>query len=108
MTIAEKILKIFKKQDERYKDLIARVEALEDKLNVIKFYIDGTEYKAKLGMTWGEWCSNSEYNILGLRVETTSFGMIYNGSNPIAEANTGAPVDESKFIADGGNYCTMY
>lgn len=106
MAIAEKILKIFKKQDERYKDLIARVEALEDRVNVIKFYFNATEYKAKAGMTWGAWC-NSEYNTQGLRVDG-SFGMIYDGGYPVGNNDTATPVSDYEPIVEGCNYYTMW
>ena len=35
----------------------------------IEFTIDGTEYQAENGMTWGEWC-DSEYNTLGCNVNS--------------------------------------
>lgn len=34
----------------------------EDSVNLITFTIDGTEYQAEEGMTWGEWV-DSEYNV---------------------------------------------
>lgn len=42
--------------------------------NLITFTVDGVEYQAEEGMTWGEWC-NSEYNTSSdIRVVDTGIG----------------------------------
>ncbi len=37
-------------------------------MTIISFTIDGTAYQAEEGMTWAEWCANSDYNTDGYYV----------------------------------------
>jgi hypothetical protein len=44
--------------------------------NLITFTIDGTEYQAEEGMTWGEWV-DSEYNVINASIYMLSSGVGY-------------------------------
>lgn len=57
-----------------------RFVGIEDTGGIITFTIDGTEYQAKEGMTWGEWF-NSEYNTSSL--ETDGYYFYVDGGYPI-------------------------
>ena len=62
-----------------------KCEPEEEEVNLITFTIDGTEYQAEEGMTWGEWV-NSEYNTLNINLipvindRLGSFHVTLNGS----------------------------
>jgi hypothetical protein len=64
-------------------EALDRIIAIQNELlGIITFTIDGTEYTADKGMTWGEWV-NSEYNTIGLIVDTE-----YNVIRPIGSSST--------------------
>jgi hypothetical protein len=64
-------------------EALDRIIAIQNELlGIITFTIDGTEYTADKGMTWGEWV-NSEYNTIGLIVDTE-----YNAIRPIGSSST--------------------
>ena len=52
---------------------IVKFDGEEDGGNLISFTIDGTQYQAEEGMTWGEWV-DSEYNVNG------DFSIIFDNS----------------------------
>ena len=48
----------------------------ENTVNIITFTIDGVEYEAEEGMTWGEWC-DSEYNTDGFYMDNPASGDLF-------------------------------
>jgi hypothetical protein len=75
-------------------------------VNLITFTIDGTEYQAEEGMTWGEWV-DSEYNVdnkFGKDETTDSVGL---GEPPLFSKYIGAErgyVSTSDIIQGGYDY----
>ena len=80
-----------------------------DKVNIITFTINDTEYKAIEGMTWGEWV-NSEYNIekkYGLECEKINGNVIFklnNGGYYVSETSIGILLNGTAIIIANGNY----
>ena len=80
-----------------------------DKVNIITFTINGTEYNAIEGMTWGEWV-NSEYNIekkYGLECEKINGNVIFklnNGGYYVSETSIGILLNGNDIIIANGNY----
>ena len=80
-----------------------------DKVNIITFTINGTEYNAIEGMTWGEWV-NSEYNIekkYGLECEKINGNVIFklnNGGYYVSETSIGILLNGTAIIIANGNY----
>lgn len=77
-----------------------------DKVNIITFTINGTEYNAIEGMTWGKWV-NSEYNIekkYGLECEKINGNVIFklnNGGYYVSETSLGVLHGNDIIIANG-------
>lgn len=77
-----------------------------DKVNIITFTINGTEYNAIEGMTWGKWV-NSEYNIekkYGLECEKINGNVIFklnSGGYYVSEASLGVLHGNDIIIANG-------
>ena len=77
-----------------------------DKVNIITFTINGTEYNAIEGMTWGKWV-NSEYNIekkYGLECEEINGAVIFklnSGGYYVSEASLGVLHGNDIIIANG-------
>ncbi len=61
-----------------------------DNVQLITFTIDGTEYQAEEGMTWGEWI-NTGHNTLGL-IRTNESGITDVDGNELAYINSGVPM----------------
>ena len=80
----------------------SRFVAYDGGANMIAFTIDGTEYQAEEGMTWGEWC-DSEYNTDGFYFESYGPGFIYD-VNDFQVATGIKLVDKDALINDGGSY----
>lgn len=80
-----------------------------DKVNIITFTINGTEYNAIEGMTWGKWV-NSEYNIekkYGLECEKINGNVIFklnNGGYYVSETSIGILLNGTDIIIANGNY----
>ena len=80
-----------------------------DKVNIITFTINDTEYKAIEGMTWGEWV-NSENNIekkYGLECEKINGNVIFklnNGGYYVSETSIGILLNGTAIIIANGNY----
>lgn len=80
-----------------------------DKVNIITFTINGTEYNAIEGMTWGKWV-NSEYNIekkYGLECEKINGNVIFklnNGGYYVSETSIGILLNGTDIIISNGNY----
>ena len=80
-----------------------------DNVNIITFTINGTEYNAIEGMTWGEWV-NSEYNIekkYGLECEKINGNVIFklnNGGYYVSETSIGILLNGNDIIIANGNY----
>ena len=80
-----------------------------DKVNIITFTINDTEYKAIEGMTWGEWI-NSEYNIeekYGLECEKINGNVIFklnNGGYYVSETSIGILLNGTAIIIANGSY----
>lgn len=80
-----------------------------DKVNIIPFTINGTEYNAIEGMTWGKWV-NSEYNIekkYGLECEKINGNVIFklnNGGYYVSETSIGILLNGTDIIIANGNY----
>ena len=72
--------------------------------NTITFYIDGAEYQAEEGMTWGEWC-DSDYNSY---YSTIMFGSIVNNRGDYvchkAGLSAGPRVNASEVIESEAEY----
>lgn len=73
-----------------------------EEANLITFTIDGTEYKAEEGMTWGEWI-DSEYNTFGFRL--TPYNKVTNDAGEYQIKQAGNFVDASHVITED-NYTT--
>lgn len=77
-----------------------------DKVNIITFTINGTEYNAIEGMTWGKWV-NSEYNIekkYGLECKEINGAVIFklnSGGYYVSEASLGVLHGNDIIIANG-------
>ena len=77
-----------------------------DKFNIITFTINGTEYNAIEGMTWGKWV-NSEYNIekkYGLECKEINGAVIFklnSGGYYVSEASLGVLHGNDIIIANG-------
>lgn len=77
-----------------------------DKVNIIPFTINGTEYNAIEGMTWGEWI-NSDYNVeekYGLECKEINGAVIFKvggGGYYVSEASLGALHGNDIIIANG-------
>ena len=67
---------------------------------MIAFTIDGTEYEAEAGMTWGEWCDDKRYNTNGYLYDTA----VYDGSGNPVKYSDGSSVYESHEIKAKGTY----
>lgn len=80
-----------------------------DKVNIITFTINGTEYNAIEGMTWGEWI-NSDYNVeekYGLECEKINGNVIFklnNGGYYVSETSIGILLNGTDIIIANGNY----
>lgn len=80
-----------------------------DKVNIIPFTINGTEYNAIEGMTWGEWI-NSDYNVeekYGLECEKINGNVIFklnNGGYYVSETSIGILLNGTDIIIANGNY----
>lgn len=73
---------------------------------IITFSIDGVEYTAKEGMTWGEWIE-SEYNTIGATngdYTGDGVGFIYVGLSPIVNNNTWTGAEVNGTIEEDGSY----
>ena len=77
-----------------------------DKVNIITFTINGTEYNAIEGMTWGEWI-NSDYNVeekYGLECKAINGAVIFklnSGGYYVSEAFLGVLHGNDIIIANG-------
>lgn len=77
-----------------------------DKVNIIPFTINGTEYNAIEGMTWGEWI-NSDYNVeekYGLECKEINGAVIFklnSGGYYVSEASLGVLHENDIIIANG-------
>ena len=77
-----------------------------DKVNIIPFTINGTEYNAIEGMTWGEWI-NSDYNVeekYGLECKEINGAVIFklnSGGYYVSEASLGFLHGNDIIIANG-------
>lgn len=77
-----------------------------DKVNIIPFTINGTEYNAIEGMTWGEWI-NSDYNVeekYGLECKEINGAVIFklnSGGYYVSEASLGVLHGNDIIIANG-------
>ena len=77
-----------------------------DKVNIIPFTINGTEYNAVEGMTWGEWI-NSDYNVeekYGLECKEINGAVIFklnSGGYYVSEASLGVLHGNDIIIANG-------
>lgn len=77
-----------------------------DKVNIITFTINGTEYNAIEGMTWGEWI-NSDYNVeekYGLECKEINGAVIFklnSGGYYVSEASLGFLHGNDIIIANG-------
>lgn len=77
-----------------------------DKVNIITFTINGTEYNAIEGMTWGEWI-NSDYNVeekYGLECKEINGAVIFklnSGGYYVSEASLGVLHGNDIIIANG-------
>lgn len=77
-----------------------------DKVNIITFTINGTEYNAIEGMTWGEWI-NSDYNVeekYGLECKAINGAVIFklnSGGYYVSEASLGVLHGNDIIIANG-------
>lgn len=75
-------------------------------INIISFTINGTEYNAIEGMTWGKWV-NSEYNIekkYGLECKEINGAVIFklnSGGYYVSEASLGVLHGNDIIIANG-------
>ena len=78
-------------------------------INIISFTINGTEYNAIEGMTWGEWI-NSDYNVeekYGLECEKINGNVIFklnNGGYYVSETSIGILLNGTDIIIANGNY----
>lgn len=69
-------------------------EPEEPQPTLISFTIDGVEYQAEEGMTWGEWCANEEYNTDGYklndsnRVVSSSGTLVELGGNAVLASSS--------------------
>ena len=76
------------------------------KVNIIPFTINGTEYNAVEGMTWGEWI-NSDYNVeekYGLECKEINGAVIFklnSGGYYVSEASLGVLHGNDIIIANG-------
>lgn len=77
-----------------------------DKVNIISFTINGTEYNAIEGMTWGEWI-NSDYNVeekYGLECKEINGAVIFkvgSGGYYVSEDSLGYLHGNDIIIANG-------
>ena len=77
-----------------------------DKVNIIPFTINGTEYNAVEGMTWGEWI-NSDYNVeekYGLECKEINGAVIFklnSGGYYVSEASLGVLHGNDIIIVNG-------
>lgn len=71
------------------------------KPELITFTIDGTQYNAEEGMTWGEWC-NSSYNTYGYVIDYN--GYIAAGVGHDYVAFSGSLVKSTDVIINNKNY----
>lgn len=82
----------------------SRFVAYDNEANIITFTIDGTEYQAEEGMTWGVWIY-SEYNTDGYRLANTgdeictSYGIIVCNNETDSDS-----VNINDTIVNNGNY----
>jgi len=80
-----------------------------DKVNIIPFTINGTEYNAIEGMTWGEWI-NSDYNVeekYGLECKEINGAVIFklnSGGYYVSETSIGILLNGTDIIIANGNY----
>ena len=98
--------------------LVARVEALEDRVNVMTFSYSGINYtytlKAKVGMTWGEWVAsdfnNKSYDGCPIWLEIDSDGYVHEvGSYAYINCfDTGSNATKDDVIIEGGYYNYSY
>lgn len=68
----------------------------------ITFTIDGVEFTAAEGMTWGEWC-DTKYNTIGAYVKSET-GYVYVGTSAVADAVLVSPVGQNAHIGEYGNF----
>lgn len=61
------------------------VRKVEEEVSLITFTIDGTEYQAEEGMTWGQWVE-SKYNTINASIDSSSF--VVNSSNDALYASS--------------------
>jgi hypothetical protein len=66
--------------------------------------IDGVSYYFKNGMTWGEWCNNSDYNTLGLSVDTENNYVVSSAGKVLLKGDPGTPDSPNNKIDENGRY----
>lgn len=88
-----------------YADAIVGYDFGEENGNLITFTVDGIEYQAEEGMTWGQFC-NSEYNT-GIFIIKNDF--IYTTDNKIVNDNNSVHKmsSDEKVISGGVYYITF-
>ena len=70
---------------------------------IMKFTINGTEYQAKIGMTWLEWV-NSQYNTYGYSCAGDYYNVIGKSSINVVAISNGTYVIGNEFIIAGEAY----
>jgi len=62
-----------------YSSYFSAIPGTENEITLITFVIDGTEYQAEEGMTWGDWV-NSSYNTNNYAIDGSIIYILPNGS----------------------------
>ena len=80
--------------------------------SLITFTINGTEYQAEEGITWGEWV-DSEYNVINASIDplssgvgNISLGIVQGLPNIIYDSNYDAVITTQEIIANH-NYTSL-
>ena len=80
---------------------------VDNSSNLITFTIDGTEYQAEEGMTWGEWVE-SEYNNTDKYFISYGFVKINISAGSTGFIGIESPISSSDAITPDNNYIILY